>query len=336
MQRLSSLLFSTAILLAVGSTSLFAQEATPSPSPGTEGGPLSGPPRNAVIVIRHAEDADRGVEDTEPQEDGKFPSPEWKSRAQLWPKYDHTYIFINDSGASADTGSGFTISQHKLSGNWKGKNGQDGTEMTYKENGQTKDKDVPFGEAQAIQLGERLGAFLQKYNFAPVKRAITMDPRNDDATPNPFCTIWPFLSRPENAEVELYLVQNKANADKSKGVMALIKNEKAKNPSIKEILKPEGGSTIICWTGEGLRDDDGVLAELSRRFRGKTYGQWFDNSLRRCGDVFIFYGPEGDGAVEKWSIEPKTRTEWKVASPEKLGEIKFVDGKPGSISYPKE
>lgn len=292
-----SLSFPVAMILGLGATlaSLHAQE----------------PPQNAIIVIRHAEDAIKGVSHAEPPFAGKpdakpavfpWPSAAWKGVAPGWPEYPFPFVFIDGFGSpSAVSDTGFRIFTHALSGEWQTAGGTKGTDMKG-------GKEGPLGENQALTLAAHLDSFLKKGNFANIKRAITSDPRDEGSTPNPFDTLWPYLNLKGENSVDLYLVQRKKGNDKSPGMMAMIEKD--------AVLPTEGGSAIICWTGEGLEGDDGILAKLTAKYRdGKDYG-WGKGYIARCADIFVFYFDAANrGVAEKWQMDDK-------------GEFKLIEGHP--------
>jgi hypothetical protein len=283
---------------------LHAQDPSLQTSGTAAPGQASGNPRNAIIVIRHAEDTENWVwEKAAAKSAGNppFPSEYWSSQAPEWPEYLHDFRVIGNTGNSRELNpDGFVIAAHALSGDWKSAQGKDGTVM--------KVPTSPQGESQARRLAAKLDGFLKTNSFAPVSRVITMDPRSDGATPNPFCTLWPYLKSKENT-VELFLVERDSSTDKSKGIMSLIKNEQdfatqgSLPPDIEKILSPKGGSTVVCWTGEGMRDADGILAKLCANFVG-TVPDWAKGNPKRCADLAIFYTiPDGQkemGVVERW------------------------------------
>jgi hypothetical protein len=270
---------------------------------------------SAVIVIRHAEDAIKGVGSSEKPFEGKpangqtpavdpWPSKDWDAAtAERWPDYPHPFVFIGDSGEAKDANeNGFRIASHALSGYWQTADGRKGTAMKG-------GKEGPLGEKQAISLGKNLGELLLNGHLFQIDRAITMDPRENDSTPNPFDTIWPYLRNRQLDQnwVELYLVMRDKNSnDKFPGIMSLIQNDK--------VLPEKIGSTLICWTGEGMmgkeadgKGTDGILAKLIKKYRGSigpSYDGWVNGPIERCADVFVFYlDANGKGVAEKWKFD---------------------------------
>ncbi len=114
----------------------------------------SPPLQQAIVVIRHGEDLDKWIKAD--AKDGL--SKTWKEAVPDWPNY------------STAAGS-FKVSQHGLS----------------KE-----------GEEQALFLRDHLQALMKWGNYDPITRVVTKKPsgKNElqqDVTPNPFDTIYPFL-----------------------------------------------------------------------------------------------------------------------------------------------
>ena len=123
----------------------------------------------AIIVIRHGDDA-KVV---------PWPAPSseyWKSISPNWPKYDAIpNQRIPGQGSLPEYHSSVTVDK-------------------YVGHGLTPLK----GELQAKRLQEKLSEILMTAGdrqfgpFAPVTRAITIDPSPSSATPNPFDTFYPF------------------------------------------------------------------------------------------------------------------------------------------------
>lgn len=292
--------------------------------------------KDVIIVIRHAEDATSWASGSvseksqgEKNPDGTssvnpFPSEYWQGQAPIWPMYNHDFTLINEKGEVEEFGTdGFQIAFHGLSGYWKTATGKDGTKM---------DKPAsPKGESQARRLAAKLDGFLSSNGFSPITRVVTMDPRENGATPNPFCTLWPYLN--SKAAIGLYLVKRTAGNDKSPGIMTLVNNEATYVPGpthgvpshgafttrSEKLLSHDGGSTVICWTGEGMRDSDGVLAKLCENYVGQV-PEWAKANPERCSDVAVFYQiPDGDkqmGVVERWDF----------GSGSDIGEFEYVKG----------
>jgi hypothetical protein len=305
MKPSSLALFCLASILFAGSPLTSVRAQTPAPA---------GDSRAAIIVLRHAEDALEWVDKSEnpfagepasSEKPGKDPWPSklWAEQVPMWPEYHQPFAFIDNSGTIQGAESnGFEIALHGLSGNWQTAAGKNGTKMKG-------GKEGPLGEKQAASLGEHLDSFLEKGKFQRVVNVITMDPREPGSTPNPFDTLWPYLKkRGDQASAggstgcDLYLVQRDTKSeDRWPGLMNLIDQDK---------LLPAGGqgSTIICWTGEGLRGGGGILDKLIKKYRGPdTNYSWPSDAIERCADLFVFYiDANGHGAAEKWKFDYST------------------------------
>jgi hypothetical protein len=297
-----SLLVCTATILGVGAAfnSLLAEERA---------FPAKFPIRQVVVVIRHGEDAKSRVA---PDKDGgpnDWLSAGWKEVSNYngvmsWPSYTHHFFLIGPDGEAGPEGdTNIKVVAHGLSGDWE----KDG--ISGKVEGKVQ------GEKQALTLGKSLDGFLDSHNFARIGRAITMDPRRDnevqnDPTPNPFDTLWPYLHDKPN--VELYLVKLKNNdpVDLPDGIKNLIDAESEK-------VLPSVGSSIICWTGEGLSGTDGVLARLYKKYNIATdedafaKGGYSKGQIGKCYNVFIFYWGDGKGVVEKGIFDCEAENPWK-------------------------
>lgn len=315
-------------------SSLHAQSSSAQSSGSTAPGE-AGVGKPAIIVIRHAEDTknwasgnvsekSQGGQNPDGTNSHPFPSTYWDSQAPSWPTYTRAFYLINDKGEVEEIETeGFPIAFHALSGDWKTRSGSDGTQMD--------NPTAPQGESQARRLAAKLDGFLNSNGFAPISRVVTMDPRENGATPNPFCTLWPYLNR--KSAVELYFVKRTAGNDKSPGIMALIANESTYVPGSthgvpshgafttrqEKLRSHDGGSTVICWTGEGMRDGDGVLAKLCSNFVGEV-PEWAKANPKRCADVTVFYEiPDGGkqmGVVERWYFHSGSDT----------GDFEYVKG----------
>ena len=305
MKRSTLALFSlTAIVIAGTPLSSLRAQSPASPAES----------RAAILVVRHAEDALEWVDKSEKPFAGEpassetpgkdpWPSKLWAEQVPMWPEYHHPFASIDNSGAIQGAESnGFEIALHGLSGHWQTAGGKRGTKM--------KDgKEGPLGEKQAASLGEHLDSFLEKGKFQRIVNVITMDPREPGSTPNPFDTLWPYLKkRGDQVSVggssgcDLYFVQRDTKSeDRWPGLMNLIDQNK--------LLPATGqGSTIICWTGEGLRGSGGVLDKLIKKYRGSDAKySWPSDAIERCADMFVFYiDATGQGVAEKWKFDYST------------------------------
>jgi hypothetical protein len=110
--------------------------------------------------------------------------------------------------------------------------------------------------------------------FAPVTRAITINPSIDGATQNPFDTIYPFLKndktfRDSSSDVNrnLLLVNNQEDKtvapsppitlsqSSTKTHQFIVANGLQEMINKNTLLPSDGGSVLLCWTGEGLWGD---------------------------------------------------------------------------------
>lgn len=272
----------------------------------------------AVVVIRHGKDAEAWAPNTQKHEvkgadsETWFPSALWRKLTDesegfesTWPEYNRAFYQIDKEGNRSPRVGNVKAAVHGLSGDWKTK-GIDGTKVQ------------PWGESQANKLGETLDGFLTSRNFQLVTRAISIDPTSPDATSNPFDTLWPlvFLSdrvggRPR-IDYDLVEISGRGTDwEKFPGIKKLIAEDK--------LLPGDGGSTIICWTGEGLgtlqEDQPGVVEQLTKKYLGSVVRKdWVDKSkIAKCADIFIFYGPEkphGNGSVQHWYFDPSASPQY--------------------------
>ncbi|GDY04695.1 hypothetical protein LBMAG50_08360 [Phycisphaerae bacterium] len=205
----------------------------------------------AIIVIRHGEDLDEWLKTRDAQ------TTYWKSIAPTWPKYEETPPICNQFMPGTVTHNSVTVDSnvgHGLS---------------------------PIGESQAKRLQEVLSKILSEATtdqlgpYAPVTRAITINPSISGATANTFDTIYPFLkndstfkSSSTDGNRNLLLVDNQTTKTVSplypitlsssttgapKLIVANGLQEKINNNTL---LPSDGGSTLLCWDGESLWGDD--------------------------------------------------------------------------------
>ena len=211
--------------------------------------PLAITGNQAIIVIRHGEDLDAWLKTYDAQ------TNYWKSIAPTWPKYKEAPQICNQFVPGTETHHSVTVDSnvgHGLS---------------------------PIGESQAKRLKEVLSTILSQAStdqlgpFAPVTRAITINPSISGATANPFDTIYPFLkndptfkSSSTDDNRNLLLVDNRTKTlgpsypinltSPSTNTHAFIVanglQEKINNNTL---LPSDGGSTLLCWDGESLWGD---------------------------------------------------------------------------------
>ena len=215
----------------------------------------------AIIVIRHGEDLDNGWLKT-PEAQTTY----WKNIAPKWPQYLETPQICNQFKPGNETHNSVTVDSnvgHGLS---------------------------PIGELQAKRLKEVLSTILSQAStdqlgpFAPVTRAITINPSISGATANPFDTIYPFLkndptfkSSSTDSNSNLLLVNNNQtsktvsprypitlSSDPTKH--ALIVADELQNMINDDTLLPsDGGSTLLCWDGESLWGPDKIIYKTESR-----------------------------------------------------------------------
>lgn len=269
----------------------------------------------AIVVIRHGKDAKAWVPNTQKHEatsTTQFPSQLWRKLTDessglnsTWPDYNRAFYQIDPDGNRSPRAGGVKAAVHGLSGNWKTET-IDGTVVQ------------PWGETQANKLGETLDKFMTDHNFKLITRAISIDPTSPDATSNPFDTLWPLVYLSDRIAVrppiDYDLVEIKGRGtdwEKFPGIKKLIANDK--------LLPQDGGSTIICWTGEGLgtlrEDQPGLVEQLTKKYRGSVVEKdWVDkDKIAKCADIFIFYGPEkpeGNGSVQHWYFDPSATPQY--------------------------
>jgi hypothetical protein len=240
---------------------------TPQWAPGMA---LPQSPYQAIIVIRHGKDR-------ESDDKNRDPSKDWESISPKWPIYD-------------------TIPNERIPGD----PARDKPEEPDYHNSVTVDENVGHrlndtGELQAKRLQDNLSKILTSANsdqmgpFAPVTRAITIDPSPSGATGNPFATIYPFLkndptfnsiSNPVDKDGKpvvdkdgnpvvnrnLLLINTKTSKTVSPTSRITFEND-TKNYNLivadglqeminaDTLLPNDGGSTLLCWDGEGLWGD---------------------------------------------------------------------------------
>lgn len=242
--------------------------------------------KQAIIVIRHAEDAKHWGSKW-----GDFkPSDDWKKIAENWPTYKYDYVYdVDKKGVIGNKTKDFEVTLHGLSGKWK-TDGHDARKTKHGFNPDGKGS-PPWGENQAIGLRTHLNDFLAKHKYAPIGRAIVVDPttgRNGkEPTPNPMDTLFPYLQN--NSGIDLWLVHydgTEEDGHLDAGLNALLKKQ--------AILDKESGkSTIICSTGEALAGDDNILSQLSEQYCGRTFGFCEYNAdgkaqFARCKETFVY------------------------------------------------
>lgn len=214
----------------------------------------------AIIVIRHGEDLDEWLKTRDAQ------TTYWKSIAPLWPQYLENPEIFNKFIPETQTHKSVTVQKtvgHGLS---------------------------PIGESQAKRLKEVLSTILSQATtnelgpFAPVTRAITINPSIPGATANTFDTIYPFLkndptfkSSSTDSNSNLLLVNNNQtsktvsprypitlSSDPTKHAL-IVADELQKMINNDTLLPSDGGSTLLCWDGESLWGPDKIVYKTESR-----------------------------------------------------------------------
>jgi hypothetical protein len=229
------------------------------PQSGMPGMALPQSPYQAIIVIRHGKDREK-------DDMIRVPSEDWKSIiSPIWPKYD-------------------AIPNQRIPGE---------PPLPEYHNSVTVDENVGHrlndtGEKQARRLQDNLSKILTSANpdqmgpFAPVTRAITIDPSPSGATGNPFATIYPFLKNDPTFKSSSNPVDKDGNPVVNRNLLLInTKTSKTVSPTSRitfendtknynlivadglqeminadTLLPNDGGSTLLCWDGEGLWGDE--------------------------------------------------------------------------------
>jgi len=212
----------------------------------------------AIIVIRHGQDRKK-------EDDIRQPSSYWNGIAPRWPKYtlSNGYLYnqrIGSGDLPTDSVTVLTGAGHRLN---------------------------ETGELQAKRLQVDLLKILtsatpaQLGPFAPVTRAITIDPSTssssgEQATSNPFATIYPFLKTDEtfkdfntDSNRNLLLINTKTNKtvnptsritfkDDPKTYNLIVADGLQEMINADTLLPNDGGSTLLCWDGEGLWGEEKI------------------------------------------------------------------------------
>ena len=219
-------------------------------------------PYQAIIVIRHGQDR-------EDEDLTRKPSSYWYGISPEWPKYtlsNNRPLYnqrIGSNGLPTDSVTVLTGAGHRLN-----------------ETGELQAKRLQAdpNELEKVDLLKLLTSATpaqQMGPFAPVTRAITIDPSTsssnyEQATSNPFATIYPFLKEDSTftskntvdnrnlllintktvktvspkSLIELSTPPSKSTLIVADGLQEMINND--------TLLPSDGGSTLLCWDGEGL------------------------------------------------------------------------------------
>jgi hypothetical protein len=257
-------LMSFALLMFVASQfAMTASSRLVTPQSGMPQVALPQSPYQAIIVIRHGQD--RKKEDLVNTPSSDY----WNDISPAWPKYtlsNNRPLYnqrIGSNGLPTDSVTVLTGAGHRLN-----------------ETGefQAKRLQADPSELEKVDLLKILTSATpaqQMGPFAPVTRAITIDPSTsssnyEQATSNPFATIYPFLKEDSTftskntvdnrnlllintktaktvspkSLIELSTPPSKSTLIVADGLQEMINND--------TLLPSDGGSTLLCWDGEGM------------------------------------------------------------------------------------
>ncbi len=237
--------FSALVLTSVERS--FAQ----APIEGTNGAAA----RQAIIVIRHGVDHDACVV-ADPKKGAL--SETWKAVAPNWPAHNNlppvrAFKGANKVTDSIDATTTVKTFQHCLS---------------------------PVGEQQALRLRDELPAIVTAQNIAPVSRVIVINPQIDAggwATANPFDTVLPFIVKYKDSITSILLLAN--NGCEMVGQMSRQLRDLA---DAHTLIDAGGGSTLVCWTGEGLNENVGDQRALLDLLNSQSIKDEINNKRSPC------------------------------------------------------
>ncbi len=106
------------------------------------------------------------------------------------------------------------------------------------------------GLQQACLLGVKLADFMTKIGIAPVGHVITRDPKPQDTTTNPFCTVYPVIDREKHPQVAVAPAVSVTFYDDDHPLVSKLKDNLKGNL----FPDPQKRSTIICGTVQELWD----------------------------------------------------------------------------------
>lgn len=235
----------TALALVSGHESAFARSAARVDTPGAQ----------AIIVMRHGHDAAGCVTKDNPQS----LSATWKLQAPKWPNHEFPGVAVSSYGAQGNVTmlSSVPVLQHCLS---------------------------TIGEQQAMRLAEELPQILTDHNLAPVTRVVVINPsvivNGEYATANPFDTVLPFIMKDQRTSKSIKSIDLLCNngcamvGSMSKQLFDLVPNHGLL------ASKVVGGSTLVCWTGEGLNESIGDSKALLELLAGGTITNEINNLVK--------------------------------------------------------
>jgi len=248
-------------------------------------GAQAAPAPKAVVVVRHGEDlsawATTRAQVNPAWTDGAAGNPALPAVAPGWPNY------------ALPNGTTITLQQHGLS---------------------------PAGETQARFLGRNLPVIVAAFGCAEISRVVTKRPyglneKNKAVTPNPFDTLYPFISseafKAKGGDVVLINPGKGANPILDEGLVKMLNPDAAPKDSI---LEGTSGSTVLCWDAEGLWgeknaedarpfDKNSILSIMAGPALG-AYIRRMDAELGggcpgKAARIYVFVGREGTGPGTK-------------------------------------
>jgi hypothetical protein len=232
--------------------------------------------KNALIIIRHGQDIKDSWVDS--SHDPRIAN--WISTVNSdWRNYDidNTVLDVNSQPRSE---TNVAPNLHGLT---------DTPRKSYLE----------AGEKQAENLRDALDSWRADEGYAAINSAITKYPAGkipkapagkDSPTPNPFDTIYPYLSK-HPTKLTLIEPGNYHEQIIDPALETMIENS---------TLYPTNGSTLLCWDAEGLwgpdKDSEGIriynsnsiLAKVSAHYLG-DYKLIKDYSPEKGKTVFVFF-----------------------------------------------
>ena len=212
----------------------------------------------AIIVIRHGEDLDGTWLKTLDKQ-----TLYWKSIAPTWPRYEETSPIYNQCIPELQNHKSVTVDSYV--GHGLSPIGESQAKRLQAD--LTEPKKVDLLKILTSATPEQLGP------FAPVTRAITIDPSPSGATANPFDTIYPFLKTDETfkrystvGNRNLLLVNNQTiktvtpryqitlSPSPTAAPQLIVADELQKMINDDTLLPSASdvGSTLLCWDGESL------------------------------------------------------------------------------------
>ena len=242
--------------------------------------------KQAIIVIRHGEDRNDGTWLKTLDEQTSY----WKTIAPKWPKYKETSPIYNICIPELEPHESVTV------------NSNVGHGLSLIGESQAKRLQADLTEPEKVNLLKILTSATpeQLGPFAPVTRAITIDPSPSGATANPFDTIYPFLKTDETFKSRstfdnrnLLLVNNQTNKTVSPSYPITLSTSPTATPQLivadelqkminDDTLLPsasDGGSTLLCWDGESLWGKEKITFKDPKTGKDETRRVFNPNSI---------------------------------------------------------